>query len=87
MKLNKKLLNLIIMLQDYKRFSISRNIAYGGSIDWYGNTKAFYYDIPDVHFEEAGIKQNRYNFDKMLDYVVTEEIKSAYPNNLDSFTF
>lgn len=86
--LNKTLLNLIIYIQDTKKQAISEGILFENEdYDWYRVTQDVYYELNKKLFEKAGIVQNQYNFEKILNYPVKDEILNTKYEQLGKFLF
>lgn len=86
--LNKKLLELIIYIQDTKKQAISEGILFDNeSFYWYRITQDVYYKLDKELFEKAGILQNQYNFEKILSYSVEDEILNTKYEQLGKFLF
>ena len=91
MKLNRGLLELIIMVQDYKKYVASKNAynqAHGLSeLNWYHETEMFYYAIDKEILNKYGLLRNLASFEKVYNFVVTDEIMNTNYGELGKFIF
>ena len=92
-KMSEGLLHLIVMVQDYKNYLMSRvmferyfhNNVNG--IDFYKETKDFYYNIDSEILKQYGLSKNDVSFNKVYNYKVTEEMENIEYCFLDKFEF
>lgn len=83
---NKLLLDLIVMIQDYKRWKISEGVFndhFRKKSDWYEETKRYYSSIPSEYLAKLGLKKNIQDFEKVLNYPVTCEMLNATEEELE----
>lgn len=78
--LTMKLLNVIILIQDYKTFLIDYEMIYleNAQFDWFSKVQAFYnsLDLPE------GIQKNRMDFKAVLNYPVTADMRCTEAEDL-----
>jgi hypothetical protein len=84
--LNKKILGIIILMQDKKRLSISESIL-DIKCDWLKNVRSYYFDLPDHILVDTGLVKNEYCLSAILRFDITSEILSTESDDLKLFTF
>lgn len=76
--LTKGLLSLIVMVQTYQDFIISRSgfqEDHGGKkIDWHAEVREFFFGLDDTHLRKYGLSRNEMSLDAVLNYRITDEI-------------
>lgn len=94
MKLNEKLLYVIVTIQDYKSFFASKNhleeitqTGEKGKHDYYTEIENFYNSLDKKILHEIGLHKNKWDFDKIWSYNLTNEIKSTVFDELGKFEF
>lgn len=87
MELNKDLLNLIVMVQDYKTLKIDERMFYNKDIDWWKETEEYYFNIDSNILHELGLQKNLNDLDRVLSYKVTDEMENTEYSELRNFTF
>ena len=88
MKLNKEILNTVLAVQYYKKHKIAEGILLNTkNRDWYTPTEEYYHSLPDYILEKAGLKKNINDFEKVLNYNVTDEMLSTLFSGLWIFDF
>ena len=90
--LNKDLLSVILAVQARKNFEIamtSVDEAEGKTArDWLKNVECFFMDEMELQLMGSlGLTKNRYCFEALLNYPVTQEIMSTEFESLNQFTF
>lgn len=84
--INSTLLSLIIYIQDTKKQAISRGILIESeSYDWYKTVQDAYYELDKALFAKAGIRQNRYYFEKILSYPIDKNMLKTEYGHLNRF--
>jgi hypothetical protein len=73
--LNKAALDIICAVQAFRTFAIYDGNVNLDNQDWFRACNQYYDDIPDALMREAGLVKNRYDFDLVLDFTVTAEIR------------
>lgn len=84
MPMNAHLLSLILYLQSFKEVCHNKNILFGTQEDVFSLTLEEYNRIPAQIFSAAGIKRNRFNLERILHFVVTEEIMEMEDYQLEA---
>ncbi len=83
--LNRAALDIICAVQACRTFAIcDANITIDNK-DWLSTCSQYYNRIPDGLMREAGLVKNRYDFDLVLDYSVTAEIRQTALILIDKF--
>ena len=83
--LNETLLNLILFIQRGRMYYIAKSEILGKPIDWWQAVREEWYGVPKKIFEDAGIKQNEFNFEFVLSFLVTDAMMSAQTEELCEF--
>jgi len=92
-KLTAQILNLVIMVQDYKRAIHSQNLFYNliGKTelikDTYEESKDFFNNIGNDVLKEMGLSTNLISFEKVMDFKVTKEMTETLYDDLGKFDF
>jgi len=87
MEMNKGLLNLIIMVQNYKQLKLDEGLFYKKGIDWWNETKGYYFNIDMDLMHKLGLNKNLNDFDHVLSYKITDEMENTEYSELGKFTF
>lgn len=90
--LTEGLLSLILMIQDYEQFLISKSqfqTLYALQvIDRYKELERFYNSLDDEILTTYALSKNKMSFEKLLYFKVTDEMKSTLSEDLPKkFTF
>ncbi|WP_323709396.1 hypothetical protein [Mammaliicoccus sciuri] len=76
-KINKKELDLIILIQDYKKFINSKNMFFNGNLDWFKVVKDYY----ENNITTQDLKQTRFSHNnKSLEYILSFKITNEHLN-------
>lgn len=91
-QMTEELLDLILMVQAYKKFLIEKmqfeQTTLGSSqIDWYKDTQTFFNSLDNQVLEKYGLKKNILSFEKVIHFKVTEEMMTAEASALGKFFF
>ena len=94
-KMTIELLNLLIMVQNYKIFLDSQrmfNDKLGIESDYFTRdshigTHAFYIGIDSNILDKFNLSHNKISFEKVLYFVVTDEMENTEYCDLDKFEF
>jgi hypothetical protein len=90
-RLNYDTLNLIVAVQRLRSFMIAdsaiREAAGQETPSWFKSAESYYSEIPDCVMKVAGLHKNRSDFEKVLNYQVTDEILKTNHNQLLRFEF
>lgn len=93
--LNENLLAVICMVQAAKNLYIAelkivrKGVYVTGmepSDDWYTRTRKYFSAIDTEFLRSLGLKKNEYCFESILDFDVTDEIRSTLYDDLGKFT-
>lgn len=92
MELSKQLLSTIHLVQSYKQFMINQSIfnedmGINDHNDWYRATQRYYNNLPNEALKSIGLKKNIDNFNKVISYVITEEMNNCKSSELGKFKF
>lgn len=86
MKLNMTLLNLIIAVQDKRKFLVShRLLTRTEDIDWYLETRKYFFNIEEQIIKKAGIIPNLQTFEKILSCKLPEGCEEVEYHELNKF--
>ena len=85
-RLNEKLLGLILFLQRARAYYISKAEVFDFAGNWYRFVSEEYSQIPDELFDQAQIAHNNHNFDTALHFQVTPEMMNCQMDKLGQFT-
>jgi hypothetical protein len=90
-RLNYDTLNIIVAVQRLRSFMIAdsaiREAAGRESPSWFKSAESYYSDIPDCVMKIAGLHKNRSDFEKVLNFQITNEILETNHNQLSRFEF
>lgn len=91
-KMSAGLLDLIIMVQAYKKLIICEGIfnethKTGEKKDWYKETEKYYHNIDNDILKEYGLSKNIISYERVIGYKVTEEMMSTLFEDLSKFEF
>ncbi|WP_323705900.1 hypothetical protein P3U41_05720 [Mammaliicoccus sciuri] len=76
-ELNKKELDLIILIQDYKRFINSKNMFFNENLDWYEIVRDYFENDITTH----DLKQTRFSHNnKSLEYILSFKVTDEHLN-------
>ncbi|QSJ04116.1 hypothetical protein vBSscSF1_45 [Staphylococcus phage vB-SscS-F1] len=76
-KINKKELDLIILIQDYKKFINSKNMFFNDNLDWFRVVKDYY----ENNITIQDLKQTRFSHNnKSLEYILSFKITNEHLN-------
>lgn len=80
-------LNIILAVQSFKEFKVNDVILLSSFENWYEATKDYYQSIPDKLLIKEGLMKDDYDFEKILNYEVTDKILSSNIEDLYKFEF
>ncbi|WP_262300218.1 hypothetical protein [Microvirga sesbaniae] len=90
-RLNYDTLNIIVAAQRLRSFRIAdgviREAAGKDAPSWFKSAKSYYSEIPDCVMKVAGLHKNRSDFEKVLNFNVTDETLKTNHNKLFGFEF
>jgi len=90
-QMNKAMLNVIIATQARKWFVLADSSiaedAGQGMRDWFKETEGYYTQLPDTVLAEAGLHKNRNDFEEVVGFTVTPEMRSTSYEDLGRFEF
>jgi hypothetical protein len=90
-RLNYDTLNIILAVQRLRSFMIAdsaiREAAGQETPSWFKSAESYYSEIPDCVMKVAGLHKNRSDFEKVLNFQVTDEILKTNHNKLSQFEF
>jgi glutaredoxin-related protein len=90
-RLNYDTLNIILAVQRLRSFMIAdsaiREAAGQETPSWFKSAESYYSEIPDCVMKVAGLHKNRSDFEKVLNFQVTDEILKTNHNRLSQFEF
>lgn len=85
-KLNDRLLGLILFIQRARSYYVSKMEMYDAQGDWYEFVSGEYYSLPIEVFKEAGISQCQHNLDEALQFTVTPQMLNCQESELNKFS-
>lgn len=90
-RLNYDALNIILAVQRFRGFVIAdnaiREAAGQETPSWFRSAEAYYSEIPDCVMNVAGLHKNRSDFEKVLNFQVTDEMLKTNHKRLSQFEF
>ncbi|WP_114947262.1 hypothetical protein [Microvirga calopogonii] len=90
-RLNYDTLNIIVAVQRLRSFMIAdsaiREAAGQENPSWFKSAESYYSEIPDCVMKVAGLHNNRSDFEKVLNFEVTDEMLKTNHNKLSIFEF
>ena len=89
-KMSEGLLDLIIMVQDYRKLLISEmSFKKAHNLpcekDWYSRTQAYFNSIDDSVLNQYGLCKNHISFDAVTRFEMTKEMLSTKMEDLGKF--
>lgn len=92
LKLSATLLSLIIAVQSARRMFINESHLVGSGFveqgkNWLDRTQDYFNSFPSDKVHELGLKQNRYCFDAILSFEVTDEMLDTEYDSLAQYSF
>jgi len=88
-RLNYDTLNIIVAAQRLRSFMIAdsaiREAAGQESPSWSKSAESYFSEIPDCVMKVAGLHKNRSDFEKVLNFNVTDEMLKTNHNSLSQF--
>ena len=87
LKLNKKLLKLLLMVEYYCKLKAKEDELLNKNIDYYEKTRQYYFDLPDQLIDELGLAKNEACFEAIWHFNITDEMTATPFNELDKFEF
>ncbi len=90
-RLNYDMLNVVLAVQRLRSFMIAdssiREAAGQETPSWLKSAESYYSEIPDCVMKVAGLHKNRSDFEKVLNFQVTDEMLKTNQNKLSQFEF
>jgi glutaredoxin-related protein len=90
-RLNYDALNIIVAVQRLRSFMIAdsaiREAAGQEAPSWFKSAESYYSEIPDCVMNVAGLHKNRSDFEKVLNFKITDEMLKTNHNKLSQFEF
>ncbi|EIM30375.1 hypothetical protein [Microvirga lotononidis] len=89
--LNYDMLNIVLAVQRRRSFMIAdsaiREPAGQESPSWFKSVESYYSEVPDCVMKVAGLHKNRSDFEKVLNFEVTDQMLTTNHNKLSQFEF
>lgn len=73
-KMTRKLLDLIILIQEFKKHIVNENFFYDLNMDSYELTKQYYNNIDEDILKDLGLSKNNMSFEYVLYFKITDEL-------------
>lgn len=88
-RLNPELLDLILLVQSYRRFKRNEIIMFGNiSTDCADEMTRYYFNkLPEELLSRYGLKRNLISYEKVINFHITKEMMETEMSKLDKFVF